>query len=504
MNQEFSSIQVKAPNKNVFDLSHEVKLSANMGWLIPTLRIHCLPGDMHSISNETLIRVAPMIAPMMHRVNLFFHCFFVPHRILWPNWEKFITNTKVGGILPAIPTITFNDAWYNGDKLSDYLQLPNPNGTTHEINAFIFAAYQKTYNEIYRDENLVTTGIWSGELIDGDNTAEPYLNVLRKRAWEHDYFTSCLPFAQKGDAVSIPIGSIQDDFPVRVRNSDYTAGPGLFENLNPPPIQMTIQTDSPDGGFSDEIFAKAAGIDLGATTINDFRTAETIQKWLELAARGGTRYAELLRNYFNIKVQDARLQRPEYIYGSKSPIQVSEVLQTSETSATPQGNMAGHGIGVQSGNTGRYYCHEHGYIIGMLSVMPKTAYQQGIDREFFYQQPLDFPWPQFAHLGEQAVLNKELKADHAAPNSTFGYNPRFSECKYMASKVAGDFKTTNDFWTMARIFGTDPALNANFINADPTFRIFAATDPDIDHLWIQHHNIIKSTRCLPTFSTPTI
>lgn len=502
----FNSVKVTNPGSNHFDLSHDFKFSGQMGNLMPVLALDCIPGDKITITPETMIRFAPMLAPIMHRVDVSIHYFFVPNRIIWPNWEKFITNTPLNSIppaLPAFPTIDVTESNYN--RLMDYLGLPTPvtgSGITEKVSALPFAAYQKVFDEYYRDQNLVPSQ-WV-ELQDGDNTFQiENLRTMRRRAWEHDYFTACLPFAQKGAAVEIPVTQNFEDVPVRIDENRFPTGAILSSNVG----GVAVPQDSSDPAMLEPLFAKTSEMNPNEpTTINDLRRAFKLQEWLEKAARGGSRYIEQIKSFFGVQSSDQRLQRPEYITGIKTPVQISEVLNTTGTDEAAQGTMAGHGIGFTTGKSGSKYIEEHGYVIGIMSVMPKTAYQQGIPKHFLKTtDPFDYYWPQFAHIGEQPVLNKEVFAYQSggAGEETFGYVPRYSEYKFMNSRVAGDFKTTLDFWHMGRIFETPPALNEQFISADPTQRIFAVTDPDEDKLWIHLYNRIHASRKMPVYGTPT-
>ena len=505
----FNSIKLMKPKKNVFDLTHDVKLSCDMGNLVPIMTLEAVPGDKFQISAESLIRFAPMTAPVMHRMDVSMHYFFVPNRILWPNWEKFITNEDSGIVSPYLD---YSDAYSAGSqKFMDYLGVPPPlAGSSAQISAIPAAAYQCIYNEYYRDQNLVAPIDY--KLIDGNNSPNaPALTELRKRAWEHDYFTASLPFAQKGSAVDIPLGNISVPYTkIQGRNTNGVTGDvqgvgGYAYDLDNLPAPIA----------GNGLWVPNINADVDPTTINDLRRAFKLQEWLEKNARGGTRYVESILTHFGVKSSDARLQRPEYITGTKTPVVISEVLNTTGSfeagdpanpTSNPQGTMAGHGIAVTSGNGGSYYCEEHGYIIGIMSIMPKTAYQQGIPRTFLKFENLDYFWPTFANIGEQEVQNQEIYAYTGTATNTFGYVPRYSEYKYMPSRVAGEFRTNLDYWHLGRIFATQPALNQTFVECAPanTKRIFAVTDEQTDSLYCHVLNKVKAIRPMPKYGTPMI
>jgi hypothetical protein len=497
----FNSIQLYKPKKNVFDLSHDFKFSGDMGNLYPILVNECVPGDNYTISCEAMVRFAPMLAPIMHRVDVSMHYFFVPNRILWDNWEKFIVDSS--DTAPVMPYINMDGVTTTNAPLADYMGIPTTSGTTQvKVNLLPFAAYQAIYNEYYRDQNLVNPVNY--KCADGNNGSvwQNFL-TLRKRAWEHDYFTASLPFAQKGNAVDIPIAGIENDIPV-VFNQAVTAANQVDTNLGL--IGINNLNPAVGSGPVGALFAQTSTADVQPGTINDLRRAMRLQEWLEKNARGGTRYVENILTHFGVKSSDARLQRPEYITGIKSPVVISEVLNTTgEQSGLPQGNMAGHGIGVTSGKYGKYFCEEHGYIIGIMSVMPKTAYQQGIPRTYLKHDALDYFWPSFANIGEQEVYKNELFAFTPNGNNTFGYVPRYAEYKYQPSRVAGEFRTTLDYWHLGRKFATEPSLNQQFIECDPasTKRIFAVEE-GADSLYCHVYNKIRAVRPMPKFGTPML
>lgn len=514
----FNSVAVRKPSRNTFDLSHDIKLSGDMGELIPILSEEVLPGDVWRLRSETLVRLAPMVAPVMHRVNINIEYFFVPNRIIWPNWESFISPPESNSTPPAHPYFNFQTITINAGSLGDYLGLPTGVQQIGIFNALPFYAYAKIWNEYYRDQNLQTPLIDSA--VNGSNNGnggtgigtQLVTGVPKRRAWMHDYFTGSLPFAQKGAAVQIPVENFDlSNAPVRYHSSTDT-GHAFWDGTKTAPNAGPIQLSTHEAGLSglstDEgkLYADMSNVgSITAGSINDLRVAMRTQEFLERQARGGSRYIEQIRMQFGVKSSDARLQRPEFIGSTRSPIVISEVLQTSETGDTPLAEMAGHGIGAQSGKYFRYYAEEHGWIFAMLSITPKTAYYQGVPKKFLRNDMYDYAWPVLAHIGEQEVLNKEIYVDTDGLNDdTFGYVPRYSEYRFIPSYVRGEMRTSLNFWHMARDFSSRPTLSDSFIECNPTKRIFAVNDPDVDSLWMHSFHSIKCSRLLPKYGTPTL
>lgn len=525
----FKNAGTSGVQRSAFDLSHERKMSIKQGYLYPMLLEEVLPSDKFEVSSEVMLRMAPMIAPPMHRINVKVDYFFVPNRLVWNEWEDFITGGEQGDLSPVYPTMTINEThkyMFNKGTLADYFGIPitddvtiPPEGET-SISALPFRAYQLIYNEYYRDQNLeepVDVQKTSGEVIPPEKDA---LYQIRKRAWEKDYFTSALPWSQRGGEAQIPLGTVEPvykDTTVSIIAPSEGALPGT-------PSTGALSADFLDSGSI--IDANASGaqkaqiqnldtMNVDATTINDLRKANRLQEWLEKSARGGARYIEQIWAHFRQKSSDARLQRPEHLGSSSQPIVISEVLNTtgiitgSEPDATggAQGDMAGHGISVGTSPRFTRKFEEHGYVIGILSVLPKATYQQGVARTWTRRDKFDYAWPSFAHLGEQEILQQEIYQDYlnnTLAQGVFGYQQRFAEYKYQQSSVHGDFRDDLQYWHLGRFFDTAPALSKEFVISDPSRRIFAITDPDVDSMYCQIYNKVKALRPLPYNSIPTL
>lgn len=511
----FSSSQFSKPKYSKFDLSHEKKFSLKMGKLYPVMISDVLPGDKFKVDTEIFMRMAPMLAPIMHRVNVYTHFFFVPNRLLWNDWEKFITGGPSGQDVPLAPYFLVTDTtapFLQKGSLADFMGVPPPPPTgitaAVKISTLPFAAYQRVYNEYYRDQNIQTEYVLpkSGGDVGSGNDFQNFVK-LQTRAWEKDYFTSALPWSQRGGEVTMPItAEISYADPARlIRTLGGDASDGLLSSSTGnlvDDLNSTLRVENIDS------------IDNASTTINDLRKAVRLQEWLEKSARGGARYIEQIMSHFGVKSSDARLQRPEYLGGGKSPVTISEVLSTYQSAnagspdVNPQGNMSGHGYAVGSNHGFNRKFEEHGYIIGIMSVLPKTAYSQGIPRHLTRFDKLEYPWPSFGQLGEQEVKNKELYMDYvglpSAPEAEFGYQSRYAECKFMPSTIHGDFRDSLEYWHMGRKFASQPLLNSSFITADPTKRIFAVEDADQDELYCQIYHSISAIRPLPYFNNPTL
>ena len=528
MSSVFQNISGNHPRKNLFNLSYDVKTTLDMGQLIPVMCDEVVPGDTFKISNQAVARFAPLVAPVMHEVNLFTHYFFVPYRLLWEDWENFITGGKDGDFA-AVPPHEYSLGVSDKGTLWDYLGFPVIDDTSLGVNAFPFRAYNLVWNEYYRDENL-------DDEVDIDNRKILY------RRWRKDYFTSAFLSTQRGDQMGIKFNAFITGLPesrvfeqllihlnrgdVRGDVSDqlYNLEQRLLAVTPPNPNDQNAQNQSIYGAtsnspvgtpyvthFSSEIanldnnlrsYFTDLGISSNAVSIADLRLAVQIQRFKELNMRSGYRYTEFLKAHFGVAPTDARLDRPEFIGGSRSPILFNEVLQTSSTdSVSPQGNMAGRGITADRNFIGKYRVPEFGCIIGIVSVMPRANYQQGVNRQWSRLTRYDYYFPEFAHLSEQAILFKELYADGSSrDNVVWGFQGRYNEMRYKPSLVTGQMRDTFDYWHLGRKFANPPSLNSSFIECKPDKRIFASqTEPGI-YLWYANH--IKAARPLPKNPTP--
>lgn len=548
----FSSVRGNRVGRSVFNLSHVKRFTCDMGELIPALVLECVPGDTFKIGADVVTRFQPLVAPILDSVDMTVHYFFVPTRLLFDNdkdWETFLTGGKDGTdesvSLPDYGLGKFNGTSdapdsnfpfstgirYGKYSLWDYLGLPVPPDDASEtkiplirqanhINGLVQRAYVKIWNEFYRDENLV-------------DECSPYNNTILYRAWKKDYFTSSLPWQQRGVSPALPIsGTVPVDVKGFINLINPSAnGEGItgipdikfFKESNSNRSFLGVEGHSADtGGTVWNIAGEGSGLDASVNLANAstfdvavLREAFQIQRWLELNARGGVRYTEFLKAHFGLAPRDEVLQRPQYIGGTKSSIVVSEVLQTSATvdstpdkKGSPQGNLAGHGLGAMSDYVCSYTCKEFGYIIGIASWMPKPSYQQGVNRMFSRQTKYDFYFPEFAHLSEQAVTKGEVYAtgNEEHDNAIFGYQSCYSEMRYMPSFNCADMRDTFSYWHLGRIFSSDPSLNAGFLTTNPKFSggirkdIFA--DQNSKGLLVQFGNVVKAIRPLPVYGTP--
>lgn len=494
--------------RSKFSLSNTKLLSCDMGQLIPCGLTEILPGDTIQQATSCFIRFSPLLSPVMHPTHIQLAHWFVPHRLVWEDWEDFITGGPDGNDASVFPTINFPTGGPEVGTLADYLGVPTDivqaGGT--DVSALPFRGYAMVWNEWYRDQDLETA--LTIDVTSGPDTTTSV--ALQNAAWEKDYFTSARPWEQKGPQITIPIG---DEATVRtgaaspvtgaqttmtVRRADTGAFPavGTGANVSSGGGADGLWTNRTLGiGGSDVAGLYPANLyaDLSTAsvvTVNLLREALALQRFEEARARFGSRYVEYLR-YLGVRSSDARLQRPEFLGGGRYPVQFSEVLQTAE-GTDPVGELRGHGIGVSRSNRYRRFFEEHGYVFTFMVVKPKTIYGQGLFRTWNRRTKEDFFQKELQHIGQQEVLNKEVYASHTTPNGTFGYQDRYDEYRRAESSIAGEFRTTLDFWHFARQFASNPALNAAFVRCVPSEEPFAV--PSTNTLYAQVRHSIQARR----------
>lgn len=482
--------------RNKFSLSHRRMFTCDLGELVPCGLVEVLPGDSIQAATSALVRASPMLAPPMHPVDVRIHHWFVPFRLLWTNWENFITGGPDGLNASAFPTITFTATNPAVGTLADYLGVPT-GGSGRTVSALPFRAYALIWNTWYRDQDLET----SLPLVLTDGADATTSTSLQNCDWEKDYFTSARPWEQKGPAISLPLGTRANVLGLGTASaSTFSSASGTVKQSDGSTPSWTNAMSTRDA--AKDIFLKGTALngmpdiyaDLSTATaasINTLRQAFALQRFEEARARYGSRYVEYLR-YLGVRSSDARLQRPEYLGGGRDTIQFSEVLQTAADGTNPVATMRGHGISAMRSNRFRRFFEEHGLMLTLMSVRPKTMYIQGIPRTWNRRAKEDFWQVELQHIGQQKVLNKEVYADAASPDGTFGYQDRYDEYRRQESWVSGEFRSTLNQWHFARSFAAEPALNASFVKCVPSEAPFAV--PGNDVLWILAKNQIAARR----------
>lgn len=565
MANQFNSVNVRIPSKHKFrGLSYTHKFTCNEGELIPVYVQDVLPNDTFKLSVQDLIRFAPLIAPAMTEINVYFHFFFVPNRLIWSQWENFITESRNGYSLPQDqipqkPVYRFNSSEFMAQtstdlptssggslrpgSLADYLGFQTFEGSpqsvnssmTYDLDAMPFRVYNLIWSQYYRDENLSEDPWFNPQgqdwfaddsgVISGTRSRDERMEFtqIRLRAWKKDYFTSALPFAQKGDDVLIPgtssgiTGTGTVDVYGQLRglgssgtwpNNGTNFVSGYNENtlgqinVGGQSVLMNKNRDALHVDVSDIAENLSSGVSEG--TIRELRRAMAAQRFLERLAVGGSRYQEMNLSFFGIRGSDARLQRAEFLGGVKHHVMISQLLQTSETtSESPLGTPAGNAVSAGGGFVFKRTFPEHGFIMGIMSVIPNASYCDGIPKMYLRKDRYDYYWPQFAQIGEQPIENQELyfspiygsteNANNLNPG-TFGYTPRYADYRFRNDTVSGDFKTSLNFWTQVRRFSTTPSLNQSFIECRPSQDIYAVTDEDVDKLWCEVHFDVSAIR----------
>lgn len=526
-------------SRSRFDRSASYKTTFNVGDLIPFFVDEVLPGDTFTIDTSKVVRMQTLMTPIMDNIYLDTYFFFVPNRIVWEHWRELMGENTQSAWLPqveySVPQITAPSGGWQVGTIADYMGIPTGVAGL-SVNAMPFRAYALICNEWFRDENLtdplnipVTDATVAGSnggtyVTDVAKGGKPF-----KVAKYHDYFTSCLPAPQKGPDVTIPIssGALLPVFATTDRQTLSDPQPLKFDKVNDSGAGAgAVTATNLGGGFGlsatgqsglstslltpNNLWAQL-GADIPAATINQLRTAFQIQKLYERDARGGTRYIEILKSHFGVTSPDARLQRPEYLGGSRIPININQVVQNSGTPSdgTPQGTVAAYSVTTDSHSEFTKSFVEHGFVIGLMVARYDHTYQQGLERFWSRKDRFDYYWPVFANIGEQAVLNKEIYAQgNAQDDEVFGYQEAWADYRYRPSRVTGEMRSSYaqslDVWHLADYYQTRPSLSDAWIREDAATinRVLAVSDNVSAQLFCDIYVRCLATRPMPLYSIP--